>query len=86
MEDSQKCMRGFLREIVNRYLGIGVVVFIDNVPSHCQMENVFMEREFGNHKLVRLEPYSVIFNPIEIIWSVFKSYVKSNLGSIMRSF
>ena len=80
MVDSQEFMRGFLREIVNRYPGIGVVIVIDNSPEHYQMENVFMEREFGHHKLVRLEPYSAILNPIEIIWIVFKSYVKRKLG------
>ena len=73
MVNSQEWMRGLLREIGNLYPGIGVVVVIDNSPSNCLMENVFMEWEFGHHKLVRLSPYSSMLNPIEMIWIVLKS-------------
>ena len=73
-------MRGLLREIGRQYPGIGVVVVIDNAPDHCQMENVFVEEEFGHYRLVRLSPYYPMFNPIDMIWSVFKSYVKRNLS------
>ena len=43
------------------------------------METVFGEEEFGHHMLVRLDPYSPMLNPIEMVWSVFKSYVKRKL-------
>ena len=73
-------MRGLLREIERQYPGIGVVVVIDNAPSHCQMENVFREEEFEHHQLVRSAPYSPMLNPIEMVWSVFKSFVKRKLA------
>ena len=72
-------MRGLLREIERQYPGVGVVVVIDNAPAHCQMEVVFGEEEFEHHQLVRLAPYSPMLNPIEMVWSVFKSFVKRKL-------
>ena len=53
---------------------------IDNAPDHCQMEVVLGEEEFEHHQLVRLAPYSPMLNPIEMVWSVFKSFVKRKLA------
>ena len=73
-------MRGLLREIGRQYPGFGVVVVIDNAPDHCQTEVVFGEEEFEHHQLVRLDPYSSMLKPIEMVWSVFKSFVKRKLA------
>ena len=43
------------------------------------MEVVFGEEEFENHQLVRLSPYFLMLKPIEMVWSVFKSFMKRKL-------
>ena len=43
------------------------------------MEVVFTEEEFRHHSFLRLEPYSPMLNPIEMVWSVLIIYVKRRL-------
>ena len=38
------------------------------------MEEIFAEHE--NVQMIRLAPYSYLLNPIELVWSSFKSHVK----------
>ena len=52
---------------------------VDNVPCHSNIEEVFSEEEFLGCEVLRLGPYSPMFNPIEQVWSLIKSYVKQEL-------
>ncbi|KAE8994958.1 hypothetical protein PR002_g19765 [Phytophthora rubi] len=54
-----------------------VVLVLDNAPCHSRAERVFEENEFLEAKLLRLGPYSPMLNPIENVFSTFKSAVKS---------
>lgn len=53
-----------------------VVLVLDNAPCHRNVEAVFAEEEFRNHRLLRLSPYS----PIELAWPSFKATVKQRLS------
>lgn len=52
------------------------VVVCDNAPCHSGLEAVFTHERV---QLVRLGPYSPALNPIEIIWSAVKNYIKQQL-------
>ncbi|EGZ05750.1 hypothetical protein PHYSODRAFT_532654 [Phytophthora sojae] len=54
-----------------------VVLVLDNAPCHCRAEEVFGEAEFEPATLLRLGPYSPMLNPIENVFSTFKSLVKA---------
>ncbi|GMF47719.1 unnamed protein product [Phytophthora fragariaefolia] len=54
-----------------------VVLVLDNVPYHCRAEKIFEEDEFLEGKLLRHGPYSPMLNPIENVFSTFKSSVKA---------
>ncbi|KAE8884728.1 hypothetical protein PF005_g9278 [Phytophthora fragariae] len=48
-----------------------VVIVVDNVPCHKNVEDIFDEVEFAEAKLMRLGPYSPMLNPIENCVSAF---------------
>ena len=50
---------------------------IDNAPSHRDAESVINGEE--GVKLLRLPPYSPMLNPIENVWSFFKSDIKHRM-------
>ena len=50
---------------------------IDNVPAHLLLEEI--GEEFPNVKIIRLTPYLYLMNPIELMWSAFKSHVERML-------
>ncbi|KAG6946641.1 hypothetical protein JG688_00015939, partial [Phytophthora aleatoria] len=52
-----------------------IVVVLDNAPCHASAEAVFAEPEFQDATLQRLRPYSPMLNPIENVFSAFKSKV-----------
>ncbi|KAG6961419.1 hypothetical protein JG687_00007706, partial [Phytophthora cactorum] len=52
------------------------VVVLDNSPCHARTEAVFAEPEFQDATLLRLGPYLPMINPIENVFSAFKSKVK----------
>ncbi|POM71693.1 Hypothetical protein PHPALM_11706 [Phytophthora palmivora] len=54
-----------------------VVLVLDNAPCHCRAEQGFVEKEFLGATLLRLGPYSPMLNPIENVFSTFKTAVKS---------
>ena len=60
-----------------------VVMVIDNAPCHTSIEDVFLESEFINHRLLRLGPYSPMLNPIEYAWSALKASIKRDLSTEM---
>ena len=54
---------------------------VDNAPCHSNIEEVFSEEEFLGCEVLRLGPYSPMFNPIEQIWSLIKAYIKQELAA-----
>lgn len=55
---------------------------IDNAPVHANLEGVLEPEE--DIEIVRLAPYSYLLNPIELLWSSFKSKVKRQLQDRMQ--
>ena len=62
-----------------------VVMVIDNAPCHSGLENVFEEPEFSDNHLLRLGPYSPMFNPMENVWSSVKAKIKRDLATKITS-
>ncbi|KAF7685812.1 hypothetical protein CDIK_3439 [Cucumispora dikerogammari] len=83
-ENAAESVKTCLRIAISKHGG-PVVLVVDNAPCHSQVENVLQDIHFENCKILRLGPYSPMFNPIENIWSVVKSEVKRNLASEMLS-
>ena len=54
---------------------------VDNAPCHSNIEEVFSEEEFLGCEVLRLGPYSPMFNPIEQKWSLIQAYVKQELAA-----
>ena len=54
---------------------------VDNAPCHSNIKEVFCEEEFLGCEVLRLGPYSPMFNPIEQVWSLIKAYVKQKLAA-----
>ena len=54
----------------------------DNAPCHSNIEEVFSEEEFLGCEVLRLGPYSPMFNPIE---PLIKVYVKQELAAKIAS-
>lgn len=77
--EANEFVRQCLRNAQNLYLS-KVVLVIDNAPCHKSVEEIFDEDEFTEHQLLRLGPYSPMFNPIEYAWSAFKAAVKAGLA------
>uniref|UniRef100_A0A0K0EC41 DDE_3 domain-containing protein n=1 Tax=Strongyloides stercoralis TaxID=6248 RepID=A0A0K0EC41_STRER len=77
-------VRQCLRSARNMYQS-NVVLIIDNAPCHASIEEVFLEKEFEGHRLLRLAPYSPMLNAIEYVWSSLKADVKKELAEQMPS-
>lgn len=75
-------IRNCLRNALTKYQS-PVVMVIDNAPCHTSIEDVFLETEFINHRLLRLGPYSPMLNPIELAWSALKASIKGDLATEM---
>ena len=56
------------------------MVILDNAPCHSRIVEILLEKEFKDHKFLRLAPYSPMFNPIEHVWSVVKADVERNMA------
>ena len=80
-EDCLDWFRNLVRTCNNK--GIEHPTFIiDNAPAHCRLESI--AEEFPHVKLLRLAPYSNLLNPIELMWSAFKSHLKRMLHERMQ--
>ncbi len=73
-EDCCNFLRNLLRNMEEPMSEI--VVVLDNAPVHVSLESVSQEEEFRGLELLRLAPYSAPLNPIEEVWSIFKSEAK----------
>ena len=49
---------------------------VDTAPCHSNIEEEFLGCE-----VLRLGPYSPMFNPIEQVWSLIKAYIKQELAA-----
>ena len=58
-----------------------VVMVVGNAPCHSNIEEVFSVEEFLGCEVLRLEPYSPMFNPIEEVRSLIKAHVKQELAA-----
>ena len=54
---------------------------IDNAPVHSRLDQ--LEEKYSHVEILRPAPYSYLLNPIELLWNVFKSFVKRILREIM---
>lgn len=57
-------------------------LIIDNAPAHTRAETVV--ENYENVNLLRLAPYSYLLNPIELVWSAFKSNIKQKMRQRME--
>uniref|UniRef100_H3GWH0 Tc1-like transposase DDE domain-containing protein n=1 Tax=Phytophthora ramorum TaxID=164328 RepID=H3GWH0_PHYRM len=73
-------IRRFLRRIKTSTPLDEVVLVLDNAPCHTNAKDVFAEEEFQDAEMLKLGPYSPMLNPIENVFSVYKSAVKRFLA------
>ena len=66
----------YVREILVPALWPGAVVVLDNLGAH-KVRGVREAIEAAGARLLYLPPYSPDFNPIELAWSKFKTYLRS---------
>lgn len=78
-ETANEWLRGLLDILLDTYSVGELVIVCDNAPCHRQLESVLQEEDYLGAQLLRLGPYSPFLNPIEGVWSVFKSKVKSDM-------
>ena len=64
--EANEFIRRCLRNARNIYQS-PVVMVIDKAPCHNSIEEVFEENEFIDHRLLRLSPYSPMFNSICLV-------------------
>lgn len=81
-QEAKEFVRNCLRTAQNMYQS-PVVLVADNAPCHVDLEEVFTEEEYVDHRLLRLSPYSPMFNPIEHAWSSFKAAVKKDMSVLL---
>ena len=75
----------WMRELIEQCNSQGIIrptLIIDNAPAHSNVEEI--TNEYDDIQLLRLAPYSYLLNPIELLWSSFKSYVKQSLRDSIR--
>ncbi|KUF82461.1 hypothetical protein AM588_10000386 [Phytophthora nicotianae] len=75
----------FVRELLDSLMDQGislfnVVVVCDNASIHAGVKEVTQLSDYVGVELIKLSPYSPMLNPIENVFSVFKSGVKSYLA------
>ena len=74
----------WFRQLIDACVMEGVrqpTFIIDNAPVHANLESVITSDE--DVELIRLAPYSYLLNPIELLWSSFKTTVKRKLQDRM---
>ena len=80
--EAHEFVRNCLRNAQNIYPS-KVLLITYNAPCHASVEDVLQENEFVGHQLLRLGPYSPMFNAIVQAWSKLKSDVKKDLANRM---
>ena len=67
--------RGYCSEILIPELKIGSTLILDNLSSHKDIEDLFLEKGIN---VLYLPPYTPEYNPIEMMWSKIKNYLRKN--------
>ena len=62
-----------------------IVLIIDNAPCHANVEQELLQDDLQSCQILRLSPYSPMFNAIEHVWNVIKSNVKGELAAKVTS-
>ncbi|KAK1935030.1 hypothetical protein P3T76_010796 [Phytophthora citrophthora] len=80
----------FVRELLDMLMDEGVSLFnviivCDNASIHTGVKEVAQLSDYVNVELKKLAPYSPMLNPIENVFSVFKSEVKWYLAADQTS-
>ncbi|KAG6948673.1 hypothetical protein JG687_00015329, partial [Phytophthora cactorum] len=75
-ELANEFIRHFLRHIRTTTSLDEIVVVLDNAPCHTSTKDVFEEEEFQDAEMLKLGPYFTTLNPIENVFSAYKSAVK----------
>jgi transposase len=75
-KDANDYVRRLLLSLKEQALLDEVVLVLDNAPCHTHVEEVFRESEFECATLLCLGPYLPMLNPIENVFSTYKSAVK----------
>lgn len=65
----------FLREDLAPNLWSGAVVVMDNLPAH-KVKGVTQIIKEAGARVIYLSPYSPEFNPIEHLWSQWKTFLR----------
>jgi transposase len=73
---SAAVFRAYVREILAPFLRQGDVVVMDNLAAHKDAGSVAMIEAAGATVLF-LPPYSPDFNPIEMMWSKVKAWLRA---------
>ncbi len=68
--------KAYINEFLSPYLGENTIIIMDNYSVHRNVE-VIKLIENTNAKVVFLPPYSPELNPVELVWSKLKQYLKS---------
>ncbi|GMF40450.1 unnamed protein product [Phytophthora fragariaefolia] len=76
-ELTNEFIRRFLRHIWSSIPLSEVAFVLENARCHTSAKGVFEEEEFKDAELLKLGPYSPMLNPIENVFSVYKSAVKA---------
>lgn len=74
----------WFRQLINTCINEGILrptFIIDNAPAHSNLESIITTED--DVELLRLAPYSYLLNPIELLWSTFKSTVKHEIRNKM---
>ncbi|GMF55510.1 unnamed protein product [Phytophthora fragariaefolia] len=73
---------GLLDGLINKGVSMfDVVVVCDNASIHTNVEEITRRAEYAGAQFINLSPYSPMLNPIENVFSVFKSEVKAFLAA-----
>ncbi|KAG2778094.1 hypothetical protein PC129_g17754 [Phytophthora cactorum] len=75
-ELANEFIRHFLRHIRTTTSLDEIVVVLDNAPCHTSTKDVFEKEEFQDAEMLKLGPYFTTLNPIENVFSAYKSAVK----------
>ena len=76
LEGTTKAFRAYVREVLVAALKSGDIVVMDNLSPHKSDDTLKLIMEAGAQVLF-LPAYSPDFNPIEMMWSKIKSFLRS---------
>jgi transposase len=71
-----KAFEVFIENFLVLELWVGAVVVMDNLPAD-KMASIRPMIEAVGASIINLSPYSPDFNPIELLWSQLKSFLRN---------